>query len=268
MKISSSAALIASPIGIIRTKMISKFDAPHQPERDKKDYSTIELYPQKDFDKALHDLDGFEYIWLVWWFHRNKTWKPKVLPPRGAQKKRGVFATRSPHRPNPIGISVVPLIKITKRQITIGSCDLIDGTPILDIKPYIPSVDSFPDAKIGWLRSIEDDFSKAPSFEVSMHSKARDQALWLKDNGATFIDRALSILARDPAENRTRRIKKHDHSLYRMGCAGWRVFFSVHESKVMIHYFKIGYTLALLKDQNKKALPDREMQLLFATKWP
>ena len=127
--------LTLQPIGVIRTGMTSKFDAPHQPTAGEEEQSVIELYPGMEFEKALLDLKGFEYIWVIWWFHKNLHWRPKVLPPRGDSVKRGLFATRSPHRPNPIGISAVRLIDVEGLQVKIGNCDLVNETPILDIKP-------------------------------------------------------------------------------------------------------------------------------------
>lgn len=110
----------------------------------------IELLPGRNFEQALEDLAGFERIWLVFVFDRNRNWKPKVLPPDGSSRKRGVFATRSPHRPNPVGLSAVELLRIEGRSVHIRNFDLLDGTPILDIKPYIPEADAFPASRSGW----------------------------------------------------------------------------------------------------------------------
>ena len=111
----------------------------------------IELLPGHGYEQALEDLGGFERIWLIFLFDRNGGgWKPKVRPPDGSVHKRGVFATRSPHRPNPLGISAVELDRIEGRKLFIRNFDLLDGTPILDIKPYIPAADAFPNARAGW----------------------------------------------------------------------------------------------------------------------
>lgn len=114
----------------------------------------VVLEPGHNFEQALEDLDGFSKIWLIYWFDRNENWKPKVLPPRGPAVKRGVFATRSPHRPNPIGLSLVDLIEIKGRTLYLGNVDLLDKTPILDIKPYLPYAEAFPEAKAGWLEGL------------------------------------------------------------------------------------------------------------------
>ena len=101
----------------------------------------IELFPHCNYEQALEDLGGFERIWLLFVFDRNVNWKPKVLPPYGIDRKVGTFASRSPYRPNPVGLSAVELVKIEGLKVYIRNFDLLDGTPILDIKPYIPEVD-------------------------------------------------------------------------------------------------------------------------------
>ncbi|MEY3492095.1 MAG: tRNA ((37)-N6)-methyltransferase TrmO, partial [Verrucomicrobiota bacterium] len=141
------SGLTITPIGFIRSGKPLKFDARHQPDEKQAETNVLEMLPGDKYQKALKDLEGFDRIWLIWWFHRNTDWRPEVLPPRGPSKRRGVFATRSPHRPNPIGITPVQLIEIKKGKLVLGPCDLVDGTPIFDIKPYIPSYDSFPEAK-------------------------------------------------------------------------------------------------------------------------
>ncbi|HRP03803.1 MAG TPA: tRNA (N6-threonylcarbamoyladenosine(37)-N6)-methyltransferase TrmO [Opitutaceae bacterium] len=145
-----SPALSVQPIGWLRTGKTLKFHALHQPRESIAEKNRVELRKDSRFEGALRDLKGFSRIWLVWWFHRNPNWRPMVLPPRGPAVRRGVFATRSPHRPNPIGISAVQLIDVSGLTLHVGPCDLVDGTPILDIKPYLPAYDAFPSEKSGW----------------------------------------------------------------------------------------------------------------------
>src|SRR3954466_9327479 len=99
-----------TPIGVARTPFPDRLSAPRQPYAARGVEGTIELFPGHDFEHALLDLDGWDYLWVIFWFHLNHGWRPKVLPPRSAGKRRGVFSTRSPHRPNPIGLSVVRLL--------------------------------------------------------------------------------------------------------------------------------------------------------------
>jgi tRNA (adenine37-N6)-methyltransferase len=103
---------------------------------------------------AFRDLAGFERIWLVFMFHRSEGWKAEVRPPRGGGK-RSVLATRSPHRPNSIGLSAVELVGVEAHALRVRGLDLLDGTPILDIKPYVPYADAFPTSRAGWIDEID-----------------------------------------------------------------------------------------------------------------
>jgi tRNA (adenine37-N6)-methyltransferase len=148
-------SLTLDPIGYLRTTANKRYEAPRQPGSSVVNLpGRIVLEPGHNFEQALEDLEGFSKIWLIYWFDRNENWKPKVLPPRGPAIKRGVFATRSPHRPNPIGLSLVDLIEIKGRTLYVSNVDLLDKTPILDIKPYLPYAEAFPDAKAGWLEGL------------------------------------------------------------------------------------------------------------------
>ena len=108
-----------------------------------------------NFDQALADLEGFSHIWVIYWMHLNQGWNPTVVPPRGPKTRRGLFATRAPHRPNSIGLSAVRLKKIEGRTLYVEGHDMLDATPVLDIKPYIPFTDAHPDATSGWLAEAD-----------------------------------------------------------------------------------------------------------------
>ncbi|MBF0282747.1 MAG: tRNA (N6-threonylcarbamoyladenosine(37)-N6)-methyltransferase TrmO [Zetaproteobacteria bacterium] len=143
-------------IGIVHSPYKERFDTPRQPaltEHDKAQSceGSIILNPGFNFEQALKDLDTFSHIWVLYWMHLNRGWNPTVIPPRGPKIRRGLFATRAPHRPNSIGISVVTLKSIHNRTLTIENPDMLDGTPVLDIKPYLPYADAFPNASHGWL---------------------------------------------------------------------------------------------------------------------
>lgn len=251
------------PIGFIHSDFSTKFSAPHQPDMRKGGTSTIELLPQHNFEQALRDLAGFSHVWLVWWFHENPGWKPLVRPPRGPAVKRGVFATRSPHRPNPLGLTAVELREVRGRILTIGPCDLLDGTPILDIKPYIPEVDSFPHASTGWLESI----SNVPRYSVSLSTQAEEQIAWLREHfQVDFIDRVTQLLEVDPTPHRTRRILATPNG-FRMGCGGWRVNFTAQGAAVLIEDITPGYPLSYLEDSSLTKIPDRSAQRAFHTRW-
>lgn len=264
---SNKKELALSPIGYIRSGLRTKFDTPHQPSGKKEQYNTIELLPSQQFEQALEDLQGFDRVWLIWWFHKNSNWKPKVLPPRGQAKKRGLFSTRSPHRPNPIGITAVKLFKVSGLKIVVGEVDLVDGTPILDIKPYLPEVDSFPDSHCGWLSAVQESYQQEPSYQVELSTLAKTQLNWLKEEWQiNFCERAFELLARDPSVHRTRRISKYkDH--FRMGCGAWRLYFKINNKTVLIERVSPGFPQRLLLEDGYSNVPDREAQVAFCRIW-
>ncbi|MDX8407831.1 MAG: tRNA (N6-threonylcarbamoyladenosine(37)-N6)-methyltransferase TrmO, partial [Mariprofundaceae bacterium] len=144
-------------IGMVHSDYRERFAAPRQPSLDAPQAATIELNKGMNFEQALSDLDGFSHIWVLYWMHLNQGWNPTVMPPRGPKQRRGLFATRAPHRPNGIGLSVVHLTSISGRILHIEGHDMLDGTPVLDITPYLPYADAIPDADAGWTQLIEAD---------------------------------------------------------------------------------------------------------------
>jgi len=147
------------PIGILRSPYARRIDAPHQGTvvdgTATGDFAvaTLELCDWLE-EPAIQDLGGFARLWLIYAFHLSEGWTNRVKPPRGGPK-RGVLATRAPHRPNSIGLSAVELVKIEGRTLHLRGVDLLDGTPVLDIKPYVPYADAFPDAKAGWIDELD-----------------------------------------------------------------------------------------------------------------
>lgn len=145
-------------IATIRSDFTTKFGIPRQSGLAAAQLSTIVFESEYRDENALRGLDGYSHIWLIWGFSEVKAerWSPMVKPPRlGGNRRMGVFATRSPYRPNPIGLSSVKLEGIEKRQnlgtvLIVSGADLMDGTPIYDIKPYLSFTDSHPDAKNGF----------------------------------------------------------------------------------------------------------------------
>jgi tRNA-Thr(GGU) m(6)t(6)A37 methyltransferase TsaA len=136
------------PIGIVHSPFKEAIGTPIQPKAAKGIEGTVEVFTE--FADGLADLDGFSHIILICNFHLVQKPKLKVIPYMDDQQ-RGVFSTRAPNRPNPIGISVVRLNRIENNILYIQDIDIIDGTPLLDIKPYVPEFDSKEDIKIGWL---------------------------------------------------------------------------------------------------------------------
>jgi len=135
-------------IGTIHSRFKEPAGTLLQPVFDETEMGTVEILPE--FTDGLHDLHGFERIWLLYWFHLAPPARLRVTPFRDTLE-RGVFASRAPCRPNPLGLSCVRLLGIEGNVLTIGGVDALDGTPLLDIKAYVPEYDAFPTSNAGWL---------------------------------------------------------------------------------------------------------------------
>ncbi len=140
--------IIFNPIGTIYTPFETPQEAPIQPSRSKGAIGRIELLPE--YENGLDDLDGFSHIILLYYFHLSSGYDLKVNPFLD-NTLRGVFATRAPRRPNGIGLSTVRLIRVEGLALHIQDIDVVDGTPLLDIKPYVPEFQSTPEIRLGWL---------------------------------------------------------------------------------------------------------------------
>jgi tRNA (adenine37-N6)-methyltransferase len=136
-----------SPIGIIHTPFTSSAGTPIQPSLAEDVEGTVEL--NSEYREGLRDLEGFDRIWLVYWFDRVCDARLTVVP-FSDEHPHGLFATRAPCRPNPIGISSVRLLSIESLTLRVAGVDMLDGTPLLDIKPYIPSFDVYSALRCGW----------------------------------------------------------------------------------------------------------------------
>ncbi len=145
------------PIGIVHSPFRDKEDVKRERHRDEKGFSDIkgevEIYPE--FSQGLEDIDGFSHLVVIFAFHKSPSGHLKAHPPFD-RKERGVFATRSPHRPNPIGMTVVRFHGRSGSSLHISGFDMIEGTPVLDIKPYTRR-DLKPDARFGWLEKDPED---------------------------------------------------------------------------------------------------------------
>jgi tRNA-Thr(GGU) m(6)t(6)A37 methyltransferase TsaA len=173
-------------IGIIHSPYKEKFAVPRQPGLVPSASAELEILPPYNDINAFMGLDNFSHLWLVFIFHKNinsasdKQWSPTVRPPRlGGNKRLGVFATRSPSRPNPIGLSLVEFHGIKqingKILLQLNSIDLVDGTPVIDIKPYIPYADAKPDALAGFAQTspealMEVEFSVQALFRIEANN--------------------------------------------------------------------------------------------------
>jgi tRNA-Thr(GGU) m(6)t(6)A37 methyltransferase TsaA len=228
--------LTLHPIGVVHSPFTDRVSAPRQPYAAKGTRGTIELLPGHDFEHALSDIETWDHIWVLFWFHLNEGWRPKVLPPR-SRKRRGVFSTRAPHRPNPIGLSVVELESVEGLTLHVRSLDILDGTPVLDIKPYVPIADSIPTAKSGWL----DPRDPEPAYEVRWSRLASEQTSWLETkHGIDLASPATRALSLGPQPHPYRRIRKIDDGLC-LAVKDWRVHFRVEARTVTVDAITTGY---------------------------
>lgn len=154
-------------IGTVRTSQRLHHEAPRQSGLGRGEVG--EIHVRQGMQNGLQDLDGFSHLWVLFWCHHARGTPLQVRPPRD-HKKRGVFATRAPQRPNSIGMSCVRLLRIEKRVLHIADHDLLDGTPVLDLKPYLPYCDSVPEARVGYVAGLDE--------------AAGDHCLWWQDKAA------------------------------------------------------------------------------------
>ena len=166
-------------IGTVHSPFKEKFGVPRQPGLIEGNVGQIELFAPWNREEALQGLDGFSHIWAILIFHEAikpvEAWRPTVRPPRAGAKRQGVFATRSPYRPNPIGMSVLEYHGWEKKNgkllLNVSGLDLIDQTPIIDLKPYLPYADSLPNAQGGFAHSAPE----TSDMEVNFSELATNQ---------------------------------------------------------------------------------------------
>jgi tRNA-Thr(GGU) m(6)t(6)A37 methyltransferase TsaA len=231
-------------IGVIRSPFTERAEAPRQAAVAKDARGRIELLPGKGFEDALEGLDAWDYAWVLFVFHANvaqgRGWRPKVQPPR-AEGKVGVFATRSPHRPNPIGMTSVRIERVEGLAVHVRELDLLDGTPVLDLKPYVPYADAHPDARSGWLEARD----PRPTWEVVFTPEAVAQLAWLKGRGVDIRAGMEAALALGPQPHAYRRIRRHAGGL-RLAIKEWRVDFAAEERRIVVRAVRSGYRASQL----------------------
>lgn len=186
------------PIGIIQSPYKEKFAVPRQPRLVPAASARVKLSGTANSPEAVRGIEQFSHLWLLFLFDQNLDagWKPTVRPPRlGGNERVGVFASRSTFRPNGIGMSAVELKGVSKQgeqiYLELGSVDLVDGTPIIDIKPYIPYSDSIPEAQGGYAE-------QAPEQALVQFSNQAEQTLQKRATGAHEREVIAQVLAQDP----------------------------------------------------------------------
>ena len=229
--------LLVRPVAFVRSPFREKVEAPRQGTVAGGAAGTVEVLPA--YQDALADLDGFDRIWLLFWFDRAEGWRPKVLPPR-SDEKRGVFATRSPHRPNPIGMTAVRLERVDGLVLHVRDLDLVDGTPVLDIKPYIPYADAFPDAATGWLEGRD----PRAAWSVTFEPLAIEELAWIAtETGLDLRARVEAALSLGPQPHAYRRIKETSDGGRVLAVKAWRARFHVEEDarRLVVERISSGY---------------------------
>jgi tRNA-Thr(GGU) m(6)t(6)A37 methyltransferase TsaA len=227
------------PIGTVRSGFKEKFGIPRQSRLAKSARAEIRL-PLSKFRDALDGLEDFSHLWVLFVFHQAMTAKLRVRPPRlGGAKKLGVFATRSPHRPNPIGMSVVELERIERTTskdlkeivIHVRGADLLDGTPVLDIKPYIPYADSIPRARAAWADL------PGKKLRVRFAPEARQQCHAADPQGTRGLKRLISeVLSLDPRPAFQR--KKGEEASYAFRLEEFDVHWAIRGTDVQVTELK------------------------------
>lgn len=192
----SDATFTMQAIGRIVSDYPDKFGIPRQPGLADEARAVLKLLPPFDEPLAVRGLEGVSHLWLTFVFHRSpERWTPLVRPPRlGGNTRLGVFATRSTHRPNRLGLSLVELERVDTRdgvRLHLRGHDLVDGTPVLDIKPYLPWAESRPDAEAGFAPA------PPPRYRVNFNDAA-EAHLARRDDGASLRRLIEQVLAQDP----------------------------------------------------------------------
>ena len=213
-----SGELTLRPIGHIHTEFPEKFGIPRQSGLVEGLRAVVELEPEFRVPEAFRGIEGFSHLWLLWQFTKSKGWSPTVRPPRlGGNQRMGVFATRSPFRPNPIGLSCVKLDRVDWDApdgpvLVVRGADLLDGTPLFDIKPYVPLADCRPEAVGGF-----SDLHREDRLTVDFPERLLAQVP--KEKRAAL----LGVLSQDPRPS-----YQHDpQRVYGMAFAGLEVKFTV-----------------------------------------
>ena len=258
-----------TPIGTFYGDAVYKYDAPRQGWLFVGHPGRIELKPGQNFEMALRDLEGFERIWVIFLFHENEGWRPTTrppVPPKGKDRV-GTFASRSPYRPNPIGLSCVRLLKIEGLTLYVDEADLLNGTPVLDIKPYIPMADAFPEAKAGW---VEEQAGESWTVEVS--EEFTKQNRWIAEHSDFDLESFARVqlsrgnFSKDVFDSSRRRLTIDE--IAKTGVLAYRTFrihFGYDElaCSVLLQRISSGYTAEDLREGAEDKYGDKSLHREF-----
>ncbi len=217
-------------IAYARNGHTDKFGIPRQSREESPILTRIVFEPEYRIAEALRGIDGYSHLWLIWGFNTTE-WSPTVRPPRlGGNKRMGVFATRSPFRPNPIGLSSVRLVWIENGDLIVSGADLLDGTPIYDIKPYLSFSDSHEEAVNGFAEETKD-YHLEVCFEESatalntdkIPTKSLHNTYEVCEIPSEVLEDIIYILRQDPRPA----YQDDPQRVYKMDYSGWTVSFRV-----------------------------------------
>lgn len=211
------------PIAYIRNDFKEKFGIPRQSGLADKVESRIEFAEKYRNPDAIRGIEGFSRLWLIWGFSEAKfsEWSPTVRPPRlGGNERMGVFATRSPYRPNSLALSSVKLLRVEGGDLIVSGADILDGTPIYDIKPYLPYADAFPNEKGGWTDSAQE-LGLNVEIPVELMEKI------VPDKREALI----SVLKNDPRPT----YQRDPERIYGMHFGDYNITFSVTGNKLIVN---------------------------------
>jgi tRNA-Thr(GGU) m(6)t(6)A37 methyltransferase TsaA len=207
-------------IGRVHSPLKEKFGLPRQPGLVPQLSGQIEILPPYDRDEAFKELSGYSHIWLVSVFHLavRENWQPTVRPPRlGGNERVGVFASRAPYRPNPLGLSLCALHRIERIAgrlcLSISGCDLVDGTPLLDIKPYLPDTDSAVGARAGFT-----DIVPRKPLTVLWSAQAQQQVQGLAKQHPDLSKLVQALIAQDPRPAYQREVPAQEYGMRVYDC--------------------------------------------------
>ena len=233
LSMEGAASYQFSPVGVVHSCYRTKFGIPRQSGLIEEAIGTIELIPPYNQPNIIRGLEAFSHIWIIFIFHQNlrEGWKATVRPPRlGGDRRLGVFATRSPFRPVPIGLSAVQLEGVEfhphgKLLLKVRGLDLVDGTPVLDIKPYLPYADAIPGATGGFAPDAPESVLKV--------TVAPEAAAVLERRGHRFRELCLNVVSGDPRPA-YQRIPGREYQCYLEDCEiVWQAGEQPDEAKIM-----------------------------------
>ncbi|MEN0060373.1 MAG: tRNA (N6-threonylcarbamoyladenosine(37)-N6)-methyltransferase TrmO [Bdellovibrio sp.] len=248
------------PIGVFKSDQIHPYEAGRQPDAHHSE-GVIELISGHNFEQALEEIETCPRLWILFSFHHNTQWRPQVLPPRGRDTKIGVFATRSPYRPNALGMSCVRFLRREGLKLYVAEADLLNGSPVFDIKPYVAYADSFPGVQPSWLES-------AQAYDIIVSPLVEEQTAWLENHGVTQLRGFLRHqLEYEPTHSKKKRVRAESSGeSYILAYRTWRCRFQLRAGSVHLISIFSGYSEQDLLN-TEDPYSDKGVHRLFLNLW-